>query len=145
MFDGPLSSTYLFDSVHFHWGVINTHGSEHTINGQSYAMEAHFVFFNKAYQEPTKAINYPDGFAVVGVLFEMHRSTPDLKFLNTVKDVKKEGDSITIKDPKIYLRELIPTNFTYAYYKGSFTTPPCYQIVDWFVSTELQTVNDMQV
>lgn len=31
---GPLQSDYVFKQLHFHWGVNNNVGSEHTINGK---------------------------------------------------------------------------------------------------------------
>lgn len=145
LFGGPLSSTYLLDSVHFHWGIVNDDGSEHAINGQKCALEAHFVFFNKAYQTSTDAMKYPDGFSVIGVLFNVDSLSPDLQFLNMIKNVTKGGNSIQINTPVISLKELMPKKFIYAHYKGSLTTPPCSQIVDWFVSLEKLTLNPVQV
>lgn len=28
---GALRGVYVFDHIHFHWGPINAHGSEHTV------------------------------------------------------------------------------------------------------------------
>ena len=38
------------EQVHFHWGRTgkDTEGSEHFLNGKQYALEAHFVHFNKS-------------------------------------------------------------------------------------------------
>lgn len=141
---GPLSSTFLLDSVHFHWGVVDSDGSEHAINGQKYALEAHFVFYNKAYQNSTYASNFPDGFSVLGILFKVDKNSPDLQIFKILKRVSKD-ESLNIESPVLNLTELIPKNLIYAYYKGSFTTPPCSQIVDWIVSLNEMTINPSQV
>lgn len=38
------------------------------------------------------------------------------------------------------LDQLLPSNRDYYYYKGSFTSPPCYEIVQWFVMKNRITV-----
>lgn len=36
--------------------------------------------------------------------------------------------------------QLLPSNRDYYFYKGSFTSPPCYEIVGWFVMKNRITV-----
>lgn len=36
---GPLSSKYRLEQFHMHWGDCNNEGSEHTVDGQSFAGE----------------------------------------------------------------------------------------------------------
>ena len=36
---GPLDNPYRLKQFHFHWGGKGCHGSEHTVEGQSYASE----------------------------------------------------------------------------------------------------------
>lgn len=124
---------------------MNADGSEHAINGEKYPLEVHCVFYNKAYSNATDALNYPDGFAVVAVLFNVKRNSPDLKIFDMVKNATKEGVKYPVDAQEFNLREIIPKNFIYTYYKGSFTTPPCLQIVDWFVSMNIKTINHSQV
>lgn len=33
---GPLQSQYIFNQLHFHWGINNQEGSEHTIHGKRF-------------------------------------------------------------------------------------------------------------
>ena len=36
---GNLRNSYRVDGVHFHWGIDDTEGSEHTIDGKKYPLE----------------------------------------------------------------------------------------------------------
>ena len=40
---------YQFKQLHFHWGSIDSKGSEHTINGKRFPMEMHMVHVNSKY------------------------------------------------------------------------------------------------
>ncbi|GFY52401.1 carbonic anhydrase 6 [Trichonephila inaurata madagascariensis] len=40
-------SKYILQQVHFHWGSQNNAGSEHTLDGIRYDLEAHFVHKNE--------------------------------------------------------------------------------------------------
>ncbi|GBM35061.1 Carbonic anhydrase 2 [Araneus ventricosus] len=53
-------SVYTFQQLHFHWGSRYDQGSEHTLDGRRYALEAHFVHTNK-----------DNAIAVVGVFFQL--------------------------------------------------------------------------
>ncbi|KAK9510331.1 hypothetical protein O3M35_005137 [Rhynocoris fuscipes] len=43
---GPLQARYKYEGMQFVWGGSDTEGSEHTINGQRFALEAQFIFKN---------------------------------------------------------------------------------------------------
>lgn len=68
---GPLNGEYEFAQLHFHWGENDTMGSEDQIDGKTYPMEMHLVFFKTEYLNSDNALNYPDGLTVVAVLFEV--------------------------------------------------------------------------
>ena len=95
--------------------------SEHTVNGQHYAMEVHFV--NK---------HSDNDYAVLGVMITEGKSN-DLfeKFLDRFP--KKEGEYKA--DDLIELMTLLPGNKSYYYYSGSLTTPPCSEVVSWYIFT----------
>lgn len=65
---GPLNGVYEFAQLHFHWGNNDTHGSEDEIDGKSYAMELHLVFFKQEYLDSTAALDHPDGLCVLGTI-----------------------------------------------------------------------------
>ena len=68
---GPLKSKYQFEQLHFHWGLNDKEGSEHTINRRSSAMEMHVLFRNTQYDDTAEATNYRNGLAVLGFRFEV--------------------------------------------------------------------------
>jgi Eukaryotic-type carbonic anhydrase len=87
MFGGPLPAEYTLLQMHFHWGELNTEGSEHSNNGHLYkklagrnlsllcdflnsdALEAHFVHIKSEYGNIDVAKTHQDGIAVLGALF----------------------------------------------------------------------------
>eukprot|EP00486_Rosalina_sp_Unknown_P012583 CAMPEP_0201592214 /NCGR_PEP_ID=MMETSP0190_2-20130828/190162_1 /ASSEMBLY_ACC=CAM_ASM_000263 /TAXON_ID=37353 /ORGANISM="Rosalina sp." /LENGTH=398 /DNA_ID=CAMNT_0048050869 /DNA_START=206 /DNA_END=1399 /DNA_ORIENTATION=- len=96
-FKSPVNKEYCFDSLHFHWGSDNAHGSEHTVNGQEFPLELHLVHYscdwyllNEAlydYNSGEVAQRYDDDniLAVIGVLFEIGAPNPVLQqILNDV-------------------------------------------------------------
>jgi carbonic anhydrase len=94
--------------------------SEHTIEGQSLAMEMHFVHVEEG-----------GGLAVVGVMLKEGKEHPVLNELWSFMP-KNAGESV---EPPIGIEEtdLLPPTREYYYYSGSLTTPPCSEGVAWFV------------
>lgn len=70
---GPLGTDlYKLEQFHSHWGCTDDKGSEHTVDGISYAGELHLVHWNTTkYETFAKAASAPDGLAVLGVFFEV--------------------------------------------------------------------------
>lgn len=49
---GPLENVpYILDNAHWHWGRIDSSGSEHVIKGRRFSAELHLVFYNSQYGE----------------------------------------------------------------------------------------------
>ena len=94
--------------------------SEHTIDGQSFAMEIHFVHADK------------DGnLAVVGVLIEEGEEHP---VLNQLWSFMPENPGESSQEPiGIEETNLLPPTREYYAYSGSLTTPPCTEGVRWVV------------
>ena len=71
--------------MHFHWGLDDEHGSEHTLNGKRYPLEVHLVHYScdfytssqaqQAYlnREHNESLHYDDNhvLAVIAVIFEI--------------------------------------------------------------------------
>ncbi|KAK2151080.1 hypothetical protein LSH36_376g03052 [Paralvinella palmiformis] len=71
---GKLPAQYKLQQFHFHWGSNNSKGSEHLINGRQYPLEMHLVHYDVKYKDISEAVKYPDGIAVIGVMFEVSSS-----------------------------------------------------------------------
>ena len=71
MSGGPLTGTYVFEQLHFHWGKNDSEGSEDLINNHSFAMELHGVFYKGIYKSMKEAIKHKDGLAVLAYFFEV--------------------------------------------------------------------------
>ncbi len=109
-----------FDLLQFHFHS----PSEHALNGELYDMEAHFVH---------KADN--GELAVVGVFFKegkenkalapIWNNMPQHVETKDVAGIKINGEDLLPKDTKEYF-----------HYMGSLTTPPCSEVVNWYVLAE---------
>jgi carbonic anhydrase len=116
---------YQLVQFHFH------SPSEHKINGHAYDMVVHLVHKGD------------DGkLAVIGVIMNTGKGN-DL--INTLwKNLPKEqGKVISVEGVKINAKQFIPADTRYYNYPGSLTTPPCKEIVNWFVlKTPIEVSND---
>ncbi|XP_062621331.1 nacrein-like protein [Saccostrea cucullata] len=65
------SDKYVFEEIHFHIGTEEKRGSEHSIDGDFYPMEAHIVFFNDKYKNVGDAKDMEDGLVVIGIMVEI--------------------------------------------------------------------------
>ncbi len=101
--------------LQFHY---HTH-SEHTIDGNYYPIEVHFVHKHS-----------DEDYAVLGVMFEEGEENELFaKYLNHFPTTKGEFAS----EDMIELKSLFPSDLSYYYYSGSLTTPPCSEVVNWYV------------
>ncbi|MCF6182847.1 carbonic anhydrase [Lutibacter sp.] len=105
--------------------------SEHTINGNYYPIEVHFVHKHS-----------DSDFAVLGIMFEEGKKNKLLaKYLDKFPTVKGEFKSEDIID----ILSLFPKNTSYYNYKGSLTTPPCSEVVNWYVLKTPLTASKVQI
>lgn len=94
--------------------------SEHQVNGESFAMEMHFVHANE------------DGeLAVVGVLVKEGEEHPVLKQLWSF--MPEQAGETRVEPIGIEETDLLPPTQDYFTYGGSLTTPPCSEGVKWIV------------
>ena len=118
--NGTLFS-YKVQNIHFHLN------SEHTINKKNYSMEMHIVHKNENEDE----INQ---FLVMAFIFEIGSENA---FLNEIGlGTNKEVENVKINN--------IVKNETVYYYKGSLTTPPCSENVNWIVVKDIKTLSQTQ-
>ncbi|KAL1132289.1 hypothetical protein AAG570_010246, partial [Ranatra chinensis] len=133
MTGGPLLGLYKFKQLHFHWGKNDSVGSENQINSQSFSMELHIVFYKVDYGNVYDAMNYDDGLAVLALFFEASDKDNRVysELIDSLKKVVKP-DSHTKLPYQLPLEFMLPEDRVHYYtYRGSLTTPPCYEIVTW--------------
>uniref|UniRef100_A0A8I5TFR2 Carbonic anhydrase n=1 Tax=Pongo abelii TaxID=9601 RepID=A0A8I5TFR2_PONAB len=141
---GPLDGTYRLIQFHFHWGSLDGQGSEHTVDKKKYAAELHLVHWNTKYGDFGKAVQQPDGLAVLGIFLKVGSAKPGLqKVVDVLDSIKTKGKcaDFTNFDP----RGLLPASLDYWTYPGSLTTPPLLECVTWIVLKEPISVSSEQM
>ena len=131
--DGKL---YDFKQLHFHTPA------EHLIDGITYPMEAHLV-----HSRPGPSADAPPQYLVIALLVRMGRPNRFLsEFLDAVPP--KPGESAELHD--VYIGDAFPPEVDletlhYYHYKGSLTTPPYTESVDWLVAKEIIEAGPKQI
>nr|ACO15131.1 Carbonic anhydrase 2 [Caligus clemensi] len=148
---GPLLGLYALAQFHFHWGVNNSIGSEHTFDGRHFPLELQLVHYKKEYggsiSEAVQKAGKGDNLAVLGVLFEIAEDdNASLQpMLNSSKNIKDEKSSANVTAPFPPI-DLLPNNKNGMFvYDGSLTTPGCNEIVIWNVFESVNTISSRQM
>lgn len=133
---GPAHNNYKFLQFHIHWGKSQNEGSEHIVDGQSSQAELHIVNWNTdLYKTPDEAASSDkhDGLIVLGVMLKVGEANSELnKIIPCLYDVPLKGQKVHLKQ-NLDISSLLPAQPEYWTYKGSLTTPPCYESVQWVV------------
>eukprot|EP01084_Bolivina_argentea_P149529 261203_1 len=161
---------YCLSQFHFHWGADSSIGSEHRVNGHQFPLEVHFVHyaceygdFDHAQAEGNLSAYEHTGdadhtLAVVAFFFDVtSEDNPGFEAIlgeNVFKDVEHcaghctDGTGSTYIKNDAVLRHIIPNdieNGGYWAYKGSLTTPPCTDDVNWFIMKKRGTISERQM
>ena len=113
---------YKLHSFHFHLY------SEHRIQNKQYPMELHIVHKNLNKEDKENAN------LVIAILFDYKEDKENifLKAINFAEEKKINGASII---------DLINKNDPFYYYKGSLTTVPCTENVNWIVFKDIKSMS----
>ncbi|XP_019401196.1 PREDICTED: carbonic anhydrase 4 [Crocodylus porosus] len=149
--DGSLNSKYKATQFHFHWGSHgnwgSSPGSEHSIDGERYAMELHIVHRREDLSSDAEAVKHKDGLAVLGFFIKVGRKNTNYKpLIDQLQYIKAKGKKVQMEP--LALKSLIPheKNLTRYYrYAGSLTTPGCNEAVVWTVFEEPIELGQQQV
>ncbi|XP_017796318.1 PREDICTED: carbonic anhydrase 2-like [Habropoda laboriosa] len=147
---GPIKDPYVFQQLHFHWGQNDELGSEDLINNHSFSMEVHAVFWKKEYGSSEEAMKHPDGLTVLGYLYQVtDKPNPTFEsIVSQMQEIATVGSNVTINDTGL-LSKLVAPDLTsaehYFTYKGSLTTPPCLEIVQWIDFIQPQHLSHEQI
>lgn len=126
-----------FIQLHFHTP------SEHLIDGMTYPMEMHVVNMQKGLNED-EAPEY----LVIAYLFKMGEEQPFIKeFIDLIPE---EEGSEKIVNLNVLIENSTPEDIleewrNYYYYKGSLTTPPYTESVNWCVLSKIFEASPEQI
>jgi carbonic anhydrase len=122
------SKTYALLQFHFHAP------SEHTVDGEHYPMEMHFV-----HQAEDGAL------AVLGVLVEEGAPNPGVAPL-WAQLAEAPGTETTVELRAEFAEPVFPdAGSGFYHYVGSLTTPPCSEGVQWYVRKTFTTLSKEQI
>ncbi|KAI3379505.1 hypothetical protein SNEBB_009205 [Seison nebaliae] len=136
---------------HFHWGLPNGSGSEHSIDHKRNSGEIHFVNVNHEYMKEHSVSdmlenNLKDAIEVISILIqESDESNSDKyiihKFLKEASHVREEPRKKTKRMSKSNFERLFNgLGIKYSYH-GSLTTPNCNEVVRWIVFEKPLLIN----
>jgi len=132
--------------LHLHWGKDDNEGSEHQIAGRAHPLEMHLVHTQRGNPYPTRSAG---GLVVVSVMFEIGEANPTLEHMASqirAQNLGEVGSSVPAASD-FDVRSLLPDGFesNYLTYKGSLTTPGCFQSVNWIIAGKTLTISQDQL
>jgi len=117
-----------FDLLQFHFHT----PSENTVEGRPYPMEMHLVHKNKQGK-----------LAVVSVFIKRGKHNEVIqKLWDTMPD--KVGDKHALSQ-HLTATDLLPSQRSFSHFKGSLTTPPCSEGVNWYVMDKPIELSQAQI
>ena len=126
---------YELKQLHFHTP------SEHLIDGVTYPMSMHIV--NQMRAEGPEALPH---YLVVAILFKMGEPN---RFIGTFLEAvpPTAGATAHLAPDTVYLDELFPDHKLpqYYHYRGSLTTPPHSETVEWLVLKQVKDASPDQI
>ncbi|MGR3292757.1 MAG: carbonic anhydrase family protein [Candidatus Scalindua sp.] len=130
--------TFRFKQMHFHTP------SEHQLDGMTFPMEMHIV--NTAEDRETGETEY----LVISILFKMGEEN---KFISEFCDLipEKEYSVHNIQTGRVRLSDLLmvtrkdKSEEGLYYYKGSLTTPPYSESVNWYIDKHIYEASPEQI
>ena len=144
---GGLPSSFQAVQMHFHWGSNYSRGSEHQMRGRSFPLEIHIVHYNvDKYANFTVAMRNDDGLAVLGILVGIQDKDNPIwnVIVNNLNKTLFKGDKTTLQSlrPLSFLPEVWTQYFAY---RGSLTTPGCFESVHWIIFNNAVSISKAQL
>ncbi|NIG62014.1 carbonic anhydrase 4 [Pontoporia blainvillei] len=138
---GGLATRYRATQLHLHWSKVLDWGSEHSFDGDRFAMEMHMVHEKEkgTSRNTNKNQDPKDEIAVLAFMVEAGSENVNFQpLVQALSDIPNPNMNTTLKD-NISLFDLLPKEEKlrhYFRYLGSLTTPGCDEKVVWTVFQE---------
>ncbi len=159
---------YCFNDFHLHWSQLSDNkGSEHSIDGTFFPLEAHMVHYYcfdsngtetyaskaaaaKAYQSNVFVNSNKFLFSVVDLFYDVNDEAEDHLGLQTLLAKSSYLGDENTNNIEIDLSAFVPASYLhstadYYTYKGSLTTPPCLSTVIFIAFTNHSKINPKQL
>lgn len=135
------TAKYTSDDEESEWALAQFHyhaPAEHRIDGKTHDLEMHSVFVSKT---------DPGQLLVVGVIYELEQGYEDDEFISSLALENLVSNPATGHIENVPMENFYNkfSNTKMYNYKGSLTTPPCTESVEWFVVKEIQKINPSQL
>ncbi|XP_044587854.1 carbonic anhydrase 1-like [Cotesia glomerata] len=144
---GSLDGEYIKHSYQFRWGSDIKNGSEHQLDGKSYAMEMQVVNYNRKFGSYEEAEGSENGLVLYSLFYKLGEKEFGLltKIIEKLPEVSEPGTSTDIKP--FALSDFFDQNEFHRYiiYSGSLTHPPCTESIPWIISDRIIEVTEEQV
>lgn len=108
---GLTPNPYRFAQFHMHWGLDESSGSEHYVDGNPFAGELHFVYWNSVkYLNFESAVqsNAHDGLLVFGVFVIIGAENNEFNKLTTVMENVKAANHTTFVSRPLDITKFFP-------------------------------------
>ncbi|XP_051014143.1 carbonic anhydrase 4 [Acomys russatus] len=131
---GDLPARYKAEQLHLHWSQEENMGSEHSIDGQHFAMEMHIV--HRKETSSADAENSEDKIAVLAFMVEVGNQVNEgfQPLVEALSSISKPNTNTTMEESSLW--DMLPKKeklVHYFRYLGSLTTPECDETVIWTV------------
>ncbi|XP_011679839.1 carbonic anhydrase 1-like [Strongylocentrotus purpuratus] len=151
---GGLPTTYTAVQFHFHWGSINSQGSEHLIDGTSYPAEMHMIHYDKSkYANGPAALasSQWDAVTLLVVMIEVGESNtafdPFLSYISQIANYSSGNTSLGQGNlPSFPIRNVLPTDLSKFYrYNGSKALPNCDESIIYNIFKDPISISQAQL
>ncbi|XP_066594826.1 carbonic anhydrase-related protein 10 isoform X1 [Prorops nasuta] len=131
---GPLAYHYQFEEIYIHYGLDDSHGSEHRVNNYAFPAEIQVYGFNaELYHNMSEAQHKSQGLVAISIMVQLGETpNPELRIITSVFNrVIHRGDTAPVKH--LSLKTLLPDTNGYMTYEGSTTHPGCWETAVWLI------------
>lgn len=137
---------YQFANRHYHYDDSDDNfGSEHTLNGRRFVLEAHTFFFKAEYGSKANAEKYSDGILEMAELYQIGERRPSFDhILDNLKYIVYPNQTKILTVNEIPF-DIIPFDSQFYYYYGSSSGPKCEENTLWIIFRKIQTLSQNQM